>query len=58
MKVVAGIFDQDGYQNGLQAAILLSEIKSGKTPAPVVMKFTTYTKDNAATWLPAAKRCV
>ncbi len=55
--VITGIFDQDGYQNGLQAAVLLSQIVSGKTAAPVVMAFKTYTKANADTWVPAAKRC-
>ena len=55
--VITGIFDQDGYQNGLQAAVLLSQIKSGKTPKPVVMDYKTYTKDNADTWVPAAQRC-
>lgn len=56
--VITGIFDQDGYQNGLQAAVLLSQIKSGEKAAPVVMDFKTFTKDNADTWVPAAQRCV
>ena len=55
--VITGIFDQDGYQNGLEAAVLISQIASGKTPEPVIVPFKSYTKDNAATWVPAAKRC-